>query len=302
MAPIPPPTDSTISRIYKAWEEKQAIHHREHLGASRIGRECERELWYEFRWAKKPAFSGRMLRLFARGQLEESTIVADLRAAGIEVHEVDENGKQFRFSDHAEHFAGSMDGCGKGFVEAPKAWHVLEFKTHNDKSFAALEKDGVEKSKPEHYAQMQVYMGWSGMDRAMYVAVNKNTDEIYIERIRFDKELFESLRAKAKSIIFSDSPPDRINESPAFFKCKMCSFQSICHGLGELPEKNCRTCNHAHALEDGGWGCSHHQKALTVQDQEAVCESHSFIDELVPKEVRLALKEFGGTRVSSTPF
>ena len=48
---------------------------------------------------------------------------------------------------------------GLGIPEAPKTWHVLEFKTHNSKSFAKLEKEGVQKSNPMHYAQMQVYMG-----------------------------------------------------------------------------------------------------------------------------------------------
>ena len=285
MAPIPPPTDTTIARIYKAWEAKQSQHHRTHLGASRIGRECERELWYEFRWAKKPSFNGRMLRLFARGQSEEAVIVSDLRMAGVEVHDHDDNGKQFQFTDHAGHFAGSMDGCGRGFVEAPEAWHVLEFKTHNDKSFAALEKDGVQRAKPEHYAQMQTYMGWSGMRRAAYFAINKNTDDIYMERVPYDSKEFEKLRAKAKSIIFSDTPPARINESPAFYKCKLCAMASVCHGY-ELPEVNCRTCKHAHALEDGGWGCSLLQKPLTQRDQETGCADHAFINEILPESMQ----------------
>lgn len=281
MAPIPPPTDTTIARIYKAWEAKQSQHHRTHLGASRIGRECERELWYEFRWAKKPSFSGRMLRLFARGQSEEAVIVSDLRMAGIQVHDHDDNGKQFQFTDYAGHFAGSMDGCGKGFVEAPEAWHVLEFKTHNDKSFALLEREGVQKAKPEHYAQMQTYMGWSGMRRAAYFAINKNTDDIYMERIQYDDTEFERIRAKAKSIIFSEVPPPRINESPSFYKCKMCAMASVCHGY-EAPERNCRTCVCCHALEDGGWGCSFRQKMLTTEEQVAGCGDHGFIAELLP--------------------
>ena len=36
---------------------------RSHLGASLIGRECARELWYSFRWTTKPSFEGRMIRL-----------------------------------------------------------------------------------------------------------------------------------------------------------------------------------------------------------------------------------------------
>ena len=35
-----------------------------HLGASIIGKDCERALWYDFRWVTRWAFTGRMLRLF----------------------------------------------------------------------------------------------------------------------------------------------------------------------------------------------------------------------------------------------
>lgn len=55
---------------------------RAHLGGSMIGRACEREIWYGFRWAKVPTFGGRMLRLFDRGHEEEFVFVDTLRLAG----------------------------------------------------------------------------------------------------------------------------------------------------------------------------------------------------------------------------
>ena len=45
-----------------------------------------------------------------------------------------------------------------GLLEAPKTWHVAEFKTHSAKSFAELVAKGVVLAKPQHAAQMQVYM------------------------------------------------------------------------------------------------------------------------------------------------
>ena len=35
---------------------------------------------------------------------------------------------------------------------------------------------------------MQSYMHLAGLERAFYLAVNKNTDELYQERIRYDAE------------------------------------------------------------------------------------------------------------------
>ena len=61
-----------------------------------------------------------------------------------------------------------MDSALLGLPEAPKTWHVGEFKTHNQKSFDDLVKRGVEKAKPMHWDQMQAYMGLTGMERALF--------------------------------------------------------------------------------------------------------------------------------------
>ena len=58
--------------------------------------------------------------------------------------EVDpETGRQWRVEAHGGHFGGSLDGVALGLLEAPKTWHVLEFKTHSVKSFADLVAKGV---------------------------------------------------------------------------------------------------------------------------------------------------------------
>lgn len=59
--------------------------HRTHLGASLIGRECSRFLWYTFRWVKSAKFDARMLRLFQRGHREEAHMIAMLEGIGATV-------------------------------------------------------------------------------------------------------------------------------------------------------------------------------------------------------------------------
>lgn len=201
VADIKQHTQPTTQAIYRAWEAtgNRDKGRRAHLGASILGRECRRALWYTFRWATDLVHEGRLLRLFDRGQLEEERFAADLRAVGVTIHTVDpSSGKQFRFSDVGGHVGGSMDGAAFGLIESPDKWHVVEMKTHGDKSFTDLVKNGVEISKPEHFAQMQLYMHWSGMARAFYMAVNKNTDEIYTERVKHDQETAERLIVKAR--------------------------------------------------------------------------------------------------------
>lgn len=56
-----------------------------HLGASIIGGECPREIWYSFRWVFHKVFSGRMYRLFNRGHLEEKRNLEWLRGIGCDV-------------------------------------------------------------------------------------------------------------------------------------------------------------------------------------------------------------------------
>lgn len=257
MSKLPP--QKTIQLIDISYEEKPNPH-RFHLGASIIGGPCYRAMYYTFRWAFRKKHSGQKLRLFERGQNEEEQFTKWLRSVGVEFYDVAHNGEQFRVSAVNGHFGGSLDGAGKGFIEAPEKWHVVEFKTHSDKSFKELEKKGVEKAHPKHYAQMQMYMHLTGMERAFYLAVNKNDDELYQERIKYKKRLAENLLLKAESIIYSDVPPPKIG-GPTFYLCKpdWCDFHGVCHG-DIKPEKNCRTCQYsapARVGESGTWECTH---------------------------------------------
>ncbi|HLT19976.1 MAG TPA: hypothetical protein VKZ96_11010, partial [Thermomicrobiales bacterium] len=89
MAELPEPPTPTLSAIYASYEARQGDGFRDHLGASLIGKSCTRALWYDFRWATPARHSGRILRLFETGQLEEARLVRDLRATGATVLEVD---------------------------------------------------------------------------------------------------------------------------------------------------------------------------------------------------------------------
>jgi hypothetical protein len=160
---------------------------------------------------------------------------------------------------------------------------VLEFKTHNARSFAELRKQGVRRAKPEHWAQMQVYMHLIGLTRALYLAVCKDTDALYTERVRVDHEEAERLMARAGRIIFSARPPARISDDPEWFQCRLCPHHDACHG-NHLPERSCRSCLHVTPTEDGGWQCARFDRRLLLDEQRAGCPSHLLIPDLVPGE------------------
>ena len=284
MAQLPSPSSPTVSAIYAAYEAAADTGWREHLGASLIGTECERAIWYSFRWASRARHTGRLLRLFDTGNLAEARFVADLRRIGVTVLDLDpETGRQWNLRDAGGHFGGSMDAVAIGFPEAPKAWHVCEFKTHGHKSFTKLQAEGVEKSKPLHWAQMQAYMHLAGIERAFYLAVCKDTDELYQERIRHDAEAGLRILAKAQRIVTAARPPTRISEDPAWWQCRFCDHHAVCHTNVEV-ERHCRSCLHATPIDGGAWHCARHQVPLARREQAAGCAAHLYIPDLVPGE------------------
>lgn len=281
MSTLEDPRTQTTRAIY-AWREAQEALQapRQYLGASSIGHACTRYLWLSFRLAGRERFDGRMLRLFDRGQREEAVFVAELRGIGCEVHDVQPDGSQFAVDAHGGHMRGHLDGAALGIPEAPATWHVLEFKTHSAKSFKDLQAKGVMVAKPMHYAQVQVYMHLTGMTRALYLAVNKDTDEIHQERIEHNAEHAKALLDRAERIIFGTEPPPRLSDDPAWFECKFCHFHGLCHGTA-APATNCRTCAHSTPQRDGSWACERHDETLNFAEQLSGCPDHRHFPQLL---------------------
>ena len=71
----------------KKWKDEN----RTHLGFSMIGDECQRKLWYGFRWCKMPKPDPRIKRLFDRGHKEEDRFIDYLRGIGCTVEPFDPN-------------------------------------------------------------------------------------------------------------------------------------------------------------------------------------------------------------------
>jgi len=250
---------ATVTAIYDMWKKRgDSETQRGYLGASIIGHDCDRYLWYSFRQCVPRKLDGRMYRLFNAGHCAEPRFVADLKAIGCEVHEVGEDGQQIGVEAIDGHFRGHLDGVALGIPEAPKTWHVLEFKTHGDDSFKKLVADGVKKSKPMHYAQMMVYMGLTKLTRSLYLAVNKDTEELYSERIEFNAAEFKGIMARAERIIRSTSPCERVSDRADHYKCKWCDAKEVCWGGAvslPIPANTCRVCCYATPIEDGCWKC-----------------------------------------------
>ena len=279
---IPDPEITIVSLIdqYHASKEEQP---RPHMGASMLGHPCDRWLWLSFRWAVQPEFSGRIRRLFRRGHREEEMIIADLKAIGIEVRDLKAQDRV----DFGSHVSGSLDAIiDAGVPDAPKKQHIGEFKTHSQKSFDDVVKKGVEQSKPMHYAQMQVYMHGTGIDRALYVAICKNDDSMYTERVRYDKELAERYVARGKRLALEERMPPPLSVDPSWYQCKFCDAYEFCHESKVTKHVNCRTCAHSTPKSTSTWHCARYDADdIAVEYQHQGCDAHVLHPDLVPWEM-----------------
>lgn len=278
------PTKAIVDELYKLTEEfsleEYPQKHREHLGASIIGEKCRRKLWYGFRWCKLPTPEGRMRRLWQRGHDEEEKIDTILTWMGFFVREIDPvTNRQYKFSELNGHFGGSSDVMLLLPWFRTEDMRILgEKKTHNKKSFDTLKNLGVVKAHPKHFAQMSVYGAAFKVKYGLYIAICKDNDDIHYELLELDWDLAAELHNKAKDIIESKFPPEKISNDPNFFECKWCDFQHICH-WGELVEVNCRSCKMASPVEKGQWHCSQWGNIIPAEFVGKGCEKHQSINE-----------------------
>ena len=275
MVAIPPrPEQQIVNRVYAAIQKERADQYLYlgRLGSSFIGEECIRQIWLDWRGFAREQFEGRILRLFETGHLQEARIVDDLRRAGFAVWDKQEDGSQYEFTDPSGHFITKVDGVIKDVPESDKP-HVLEVKTHNKNSFSSLVKKGVQYAKPTHYAQVQISMALGGFTRALYVAVCKDDEQFYVERIREDKDEQKKRQQKIVKLTEARLRPAGISDDGSSFGCKFCSMKSVCTKETE-PLRHCRTCTMCTPGQEGKWVCELNKHTLTMDEQRKGCEHY----------------------------
>lgn len=229
-----------------------------HMGASIIGNECDRAIWYTFRWASKDTRNGRMKRLHNRGKDEEAKINQYLRGIGFNLWDTDpDTGKQFRISFHKGHFGGSSDGLFTlPFRYNTPGFFVPEYKTSmTGAAFNNYEKKGVAIHKENYFLQHSIYGYGFGVENGMFLASNKNDDDIYIEFVKLDFQKAEAGIRRAGNLIVTDYAPAKINDKVSFYLCAMCDHKDVCHN-GVSMAINCRSCVYAEPVDKGEWQCN----------------------------------------------
>jgi hypothetical protein len=290
-----PEGQGIVDRIFAgvANDSVPVLDWRSHLGASGIGDDCERKIWYSYRWHTERRHSGRLLRLFDRGKREELPLVNDIRKGGVEVLDVNpKTGRQWSFR-HPEipSFGGSMDGICRGWDEGDD-WIGLEIKTASSQKFREFQRNGVRATSPTYYGQVQTYMHLSHiapvppcppLNMTLELVVNKDNDELYAEIIEYDPDIGDELSVKAQRIVDADRATDlvRISPTPDFWKCKFCDHK-LCHNEEIEVPVNCRTCKHS-VQTTHTWRCSIKKKRIPLWLARAGCDKHLPLERFDPE-------------------
>lgn len=114
--------------------------HRRHLGASLIGEECKRKLWYIFRWVKHEKTTGRQQRLFNRGHLEEFRFIEWLEGIGVQVWADDLTNNTLWFHAESDSYTLTKAGEEADDLCEPIFENHPHFKQHKERARA----DGLE--------------------------------------------------------------------------------------------------------------------------------------------------------------
>jgi len=266
-------TNKELAEAFRLQIESGEVeqHNRTYLGMSQMGHFCGRHLWYYFRWARKQKHTPKKLRIFSRGNHEEPRITKMLEDHGLTITE-----SQAPMEDCEAHLRGHIDSKLLGFPELEEQKLLGEFKTGNDKSFTKMRANGVMSANRAYWCQLQLYMHYQELTKALFIMVNKNTEELYFELVDIDPKAVTQLQSRAVDIITSPIPLPRGSDYEAYYECNWCDHKGICWGNDNM-DRNCRTCKYSKPADQGVWECELHHMILTVDKQKEGCESYDQI-------------------------
>jgi hypothetical protein len=277
-----------VTNIYEGFCRKDAAEqHRGYLGMSSIGKPCEREAWHSWRQTTPALIEGRVLGLFQVGHHIEQIICGGLRAAGHVLKSAWPD-EQMSFSDFGGFFSGHPDGL----IWHEGEWCILECKSANMGKFKALKEKGVAEVYQVYVAQMQLYMGYAGVRKAVLIVMNKNDSTLHAEEIAFDEASFSRLRVKAAKVLTAkaswnvEGPPEEEPHKDCD-ACKWCSYRGQCYDGAEHIQtiKTCRSCAWFQMSPAFEPSCSNPKHAFPLKALEKSCGDWEYVDQWSPLEV-----------------
>lgn len=184
------------------------------------------------------ASNPKLLRLFRLGHVIEDEVIGLLEIAGFTV-------KNQQLELGVERWLGHIDGLidmGHGGIPD---WCLLEVKSANSARFKLLRELGSYEDWHTGYAaQIHAYLLHlndeivrsvlhAEITDAIVVVYNKDTSELYTERIPFDRDVARKLEEESAFVTADwDTPPDKPPAATSRYCafCKWCDFGETCWG------------------------------------------------------------------------
>lgn len=248
--PAQDPTIDEINRLYfvKADAENLARAQRKaatppaerYIGASSIGKECSREIYYDMvGTVQDPVRWNAGILAAEDGNRAEPMMAARLRmVSGIELYTHDETGQQYGFN--WGFMRGNFDGIIRGIWQAPLTWHIWDHKRAKEEKFNKLkklvakdEKAALQEWNHIYYAQQVIYMDAEDLTRSYLTCSMDGGTQMTSVRTNANPKYAKALRDKAKRIKGMTEPPPRISEKPDSPNCFLCAFRKTCHNINE---------------------------------------------------------------------
>lgn len=216
---------NTIEKIHARLDEAILIKRdkpRTYLGASVLGTECARQIWYYIN-DPKDVEDPVTLRKFKVGHYLEPMLVELFKNAGYKLFCTGDD--QIGFEDGK--IAGHADGVILGIDGDEETPYLLEFKTANSFYFKEFQKKGISANE-KYLGQVQIYMNKFKLKKCLFVVMNKDTQELYLEIVNYDE--FEAVRLieRGHHILSMKEAPEKHYPASNYFKCRFCQWRKTC--------------------------------------------------------------------------
>ncbi len=228
--PYLPMTD-TMEELRLAIAAKHASETpRDYIGASIMGHDCSRAIWYSGSGMKGRPWPVKTLLKFEDGHRTEDLMAERLRLLPfVRLH-----------SQQAEvtlgFIKGHIDGVIEGLCESG-APHVWECKAVDEDGFKKLQKavtvhgesDALKHWEPRYYVQAVLYMAGMGLTRHYLTVCTPGGRDFMAIRARANPAYVKTILERARRIAQSKNPPERLSNRPDHWQCKMCQYTGECH-------------------------------------------------------------------------
>lgn len=230
---------------------------------------CQRNLYHKAKGTPRKPIESRIYRIFKQGHdIEDQTVNLLKQVPNILIEEVDpETGKQFEVQFFGGHVKGHFDfRCRSEYYFGETTRKLGEIKSANDKNFKMYQKKGVQQTNETYYAQVQCYMHgtqdsehWKdhALIQCLFIVFNKNTAELYIEIIDYNKLQAEHYIECFKNALQSQQAPEKYSDNPTFYMCRFCDFHEVCHGDKVVELEKIKQCKNIQPnMTSGNWFCT----------------------------------------------